>query len=424
MSFSQGVSGLNAAAANLDVIGNNIANSGTAGYKSGSVQFSNVYAGSMAGLGTKVAGIFQDFTAGAIQRSNRPLDVAIVDGNGFFRMTNTSGEVRYTRNGQFNVDKDQFIVNAAGMQLTGFPSGAKGSLAALKVDPTYLNPAATTLVDAQFNIDARSGVPATTPFMPDDSNTYNYSNSMTIHDSTGATHELSVFFVKNAVPGVWDVYASADGVPLASSGAMLALNPATTPPSYPPAEVVSSLKFDTGGKLMPPDATTTPATTDTLTFSGLNFGTNTADLSFDMTLAGSTQFAADHEVRKMSPDGNSSGQLTTIDIGADGVLTGKYSNQQTMVLGEVVLSSFDNVNGLRNMGDNVWAESPASGQPKTDKPGMGKSMGSLLGGAVEGSNVDLTAELINLIIAQRTYQANTQTVKTQDQVVQALMNLR
>ncbi|PIY29156.1 MAG: flagellar hook protein FlgE, partial [Comamonadaceae bacterium CG_4_10_14_3_um_filter_60_42] len=158
MSFTQGVSGLNAAASNLDVIGNNIANSGTVGYKAGSAQFANVYAGSMAGLGTKVSGVFQDFTAGAIQRSNRPLDMAIVDGNGFFRMTNDSGEVRYTRNGQFNVDKDQFIVNASGMQLTGYVAGAEGSLAALKVEPTFVEPAATTKIEAQFNIDARSEV--------------------------------------------------------------------------------------------------------------------------------------------------------------------------------------------------------------------------------------------------------------------------
>jgi flagellar hook protein FlgE len=143
-----------------------------------------------------------------------------------------------------------------------------------------------------------------------------------------------------------------------------------------------------------------------------------------MALAGSTQFSADNEVRKMSPDGNSAGQLTTLEIDADGFLIGKYSNQQTKELGQIVLSSFASVNGLQNMGDNVWSETAASGAPRTGTPGMGKSLGSLLGGAVEGSNVDLTAELINLIIAQRTYQANTQTVKTQDQVVQALMNLR
>jgi flagellar hook protein FlgE len=360
----------------------------------------------MAGLGTKVSGIFQDFTAGAIQRSNRPLDVAIVDGNGFFRMTNTSGEVRYTRNGQFTVDKDQYIVNAAGMQLTGTVPGAGGGLAALKVEPTFVSPMATSEIEAEFNIDARSPVPAASPFAPTDSNTYNYSNSVTLHDSLGNKHELSIFFAKTA-PGAWDVYGTADGQTLTANGAL------GTPAA------LGSLVFDTSGKL---DVTGTGV--DTLNFAGLDFLNNSAALNFSMKLTGTTQFAADNEVRKMAPDGNASGQLTTIDIGADGVLTGKYSNQDSKVLGSVVLSSFDNVNGLRNMGDNVWAESPTSGSPENGAPGMGKSLGSLLGGAVEGSNVDLTSELINLIIAQRTYQANTQTVKTQDQVVQALMNLR
>lgn len=420
MSFAQGVSGLNAAAANLDVIGNNIANSGTIGYKTGAVQFANVYAGSMAGLGTKVGGIFQDFTAGAIQRTTQPLDVAIVDGDGFFRLTNGSGEVRYSRNGQFTVDKDQYIVNSTGMQLTGFPVGAKGSAVALKVEPAYITPVASTKVEAQFNLDARSEVPATSPFSLTDSNTYNYSNSVSIYDSFGNTHELSIFFSKTTTgPTSWEAYAAADGQPLDATGQLIPeATPATTPPTYTSdPEVLAALEFDSSGKLAATSA-------DKLTFTGLDFSNGSAAINLEMSLTGSTQFSGDNEVRKMSPDGNSAGQLTTLEIDADGFLMGKYSNQQTMELGQIVLSSFASVNGLQNMGDNVWSETSASGAPRTGTPGMGKSLGSLLGGAVESSNVDLTAELINLIIAQRTYQANTQTVKTQDQVVQALMNLR
>ena len=319
-------------------------------------------------------------------------------------MTNDSGEVRYTRNGQFNVDKDQFIVNASGMQLTGYVAGAEGSLAALKVEPTFVEPAATTKIEAQFNIDARSEVPAATPFDPVNSTTYNYSNSVSVFDSLGVSHELSVFFAKTA-PGTWDVYGTADGQTLGTNGALGT------------SASLDSVLFDTSGKL-------DTSGVDTLSFTGLQFPNNSAPMTFDMTLTGSTQFAADNEVRNMAPDGNASGQLTTIEVAPDGYVTGKYTNQQSIELGRVVLTSFDNVNGLRNMGDNVWAESPTSGSPETSAPGMGKSRGSLLSGAVEGSNVDLTSELINLIIAQRTYQANTQTVKTQDQVVQALINLR
>ena len=431
MSFSQGVSGLNVAAANLDVIGNNIANAGTVGYKSGSVQFANVYAGSMQGLGTKVAGIFQDFSTGAVQTSTRPLDVAIVEGDGFFRMTSEGGEIRYTRNGQFDVDKNGYIVNASGLQLTGFPVGANGSLAgaspvALQVPTAAMEPSATALIDAQFNLDARATVPAASPFDPNDSNTYNYSNSVTLFDSLGNTHELSVFFSKSASGNnQWDVHATADGQPLDTTGAMIpAVSPATIPPTYTAgAGVIGSLQFDGSGKLISPVA---PATTpvETLSFANLDFSNGAALMNFTMKLNGSTQFAADNEVRKMVPDGYTAGQLTTLSIAPDGTVSGKYSNQQTKALGQIVLSSFANTSGLQNKGNNVWAETPASGAPLTGSPGPGKAMGSLLGGAVEGSNVDLTSELINLIIAQRTYQANTQTVKTQDQVVQALINMR
>lgn len=426
MSFSQGVSGLNAAAANLDVIGNNIANSGTIGYKSGSVKFSNVYAGSMQGLGTKVAGIFQDFTAGAVQTSTRPLDVAIVDGNGFFRMTSPSGEISYSRNGQFDMDKNGYIVNAAGLQLTGFAAGAGSTLAgagavALQVPTATMPPVATSLINAQFNIDARSPVPATTPFVATDSNSYNYSNSVNVFDSLGNSHELSAFFVKSAT-SKWDVYATADGVPLLTGGAMAAVTsaPGVVPVTYSaPAGKIGSMQFDKSGVLLP-----AVPVGGKLAFTGLDFANGSSVMTFDMNITGTTQFGADNEVKKMTPDGYASGQLTTLAVGADGTLTGKYSNQQTKVLGQILLSSFSNAGGLQNKGNNVWAETQASGAPLTGTPGIGNTAGSLLGGAVEGSNVDLTAELINLIIAQRTYQANTQTVKTQDQVVQALINMR
>lgn len=558
MSFSQGVSGLNVAAANLDVIGNNIANSGTVGFKSGSVQFSNVYAGSMAGLGTKVSGVFTDFTAGAVQRSARPLDVAIVDGNGFFRMTSTGGEIRYTRNGQFDVDKDGYITNAAGLRLTGFTVGDTGALAgaspvALQVPTSAMAPAATTTIDAQFNVDARSAYPVVAPFNAQDSTSYNYSNSVTIFDSFGNSHELSAYFVKTA-PNKWEIYATTDGKPLATGGA---LAPSA---AFPPLAAVAgsggtpigSIGFDSAGKMItaalsgqaltdantalgiattdlataqtafdastegiaaataktnldgsveglkaiadataataaatlaatyPTDtalaakavaaavtsakstaaaaatalgetarttaatakssatgvtlaaATATKAravsaltpTVDKLSVAGLRFPSGAKPMAFDMSLAGTTQFGATNEVRKMSPDGYASGQLTTLAISPDGTVSGKYSNQQTKLLGQIVLSSFGSPNGLQNMGENVWSETPKSGAPLTGTAGPGTTLGALLGGAVEGSNVDLTAELINLIIAQRTYQANTQTVKTQDQVVQALINMR
>lgn len=433
MGYAQGVSGLNAAAANLDVIGNNIANAGTVGYKSASVQFSNVYAGSALGLGTKVAGIFQDFTPGAVQTSTRPLDVAIINGDGFFRLTNVGGEVAYSRNGQFDVDKSGYLVNASGMRLTGYDVGANGSIAggsplALKLPLAPMTPAATQNIEAQFNIDGRGKIPVATPFNASDSATYNYSNSVTIFDSLGNPHELSTFFVKTAT-NTWATYATADGWPLDAGGAKvgIAALPVTpvTPVSGGAALTSGTFGFSTTGTLN--DATGTPASTlagGKINLTGLNFGNGSAAMTLAVNVTGTTQFGSANDVRKMIPDGYTTGQLTTLAVNKDGTISGKYSNQQTKVLGQIVLSSFVNQNGLQTKGDNVWAETAVSGPPLTGIPGSGSKLGSLVGGAVEASNVDLTAELVNLIIAQRTYQANAQTVKTQDQVVQTLMNIR
>ena len=407
MGFAQGVSGLNAAASNLDVIGNNIANSGTVGFKAGSALFSDVYAGSRVGLGTQISGIAQSFTAGAVQSSARGLDVAIVNGDGFFRLASPGGEVSYSRNGQFTLDKDGAVVNASGLQLTGYQVGANGAVAGgspapLRLPTTAMTPQATAGVGGQYNLDSRSTPPAAA-FDPNQSNTYNYANALTVFDSLGNAHELSTFFVKTA-DNQWDVYATADGQPLDASGAIA-----------PGAGVIGSLAFSSSGALV---------SGASVAFAGLNFGNGSADMAFTMDLAGTTQFGNGNDVKKITQDGYTSGQLVGFAINQDGTVTGKYSNEQVNTLAQIVLSSFMNPNGLQPKGDNVWAETAASGQPLTGAPGSGTKLGALASGALEASNVDLTSELVNLIIAQRTYQANAQTVKTQDQVMQTLVNMR
>ncbi|HQS32632.1 MAG: flagellar hook protein FlgE [Polaromonas sp. 39-63-203] len=414
MGFAQGVSGLNASASNLDVIGNNIANSGTVGFKSGTAQFSDVYAGSRVGLGTQVSGVSQNFTSGAVQTSSRALDVAIVNGDGFFRLASPGGEVAYSRNGQFNMDKDGFIVNSTGLQLTGYPVGANGSVAGgspapLQLPTTAMQPNPTQNIAAQFNLDSRSLTPTATPFDAANSTTYNYANAVTVFDSLGNSHELSTFFVKTA-SNSWEAYATADGKPLASGGAL-----ATVPPAAPVAGPQGALTFDTNGNL-----TSAPS----IAFTGLNFGNGSGPMAFAVNVTGTTQFGNVNDVKKLTQDGFTSGTLTSFAINQDGTVTGKYSNEQAKALGQIVLSSFVNPNGLQPKGDNVWAETSASGQPLTGTPGAGTKMGALTSGALEASNVDLTSELVNLIIAQRTYQANAQTVKTQDQVMQTLVNMR
>ena len=404
MSFSQGISGLNVAAANLDVIGNNIANSGTIGFKSAAATFQDVYAGSRIGLGAAVSGVVQNFTQGSVQTSTRPLDVAILNGDGFFRLASASGEVMYSRNGQFTRDKDGYIVNASGLRLTGFGVSANGTInggtpTALQVQTSSMNPNATTRIEAEFNIDSRSTVPTATPFSATDSATYNYSNALgPIFDSLGNPHELGAFFVKTGA-NTWDVYGTADGAAL-NGGAAL-----------------TSLTFDANGNMTAPAG-------GTLNIAGLSFANGSAPLNMTVDLSGTTQFGNANEVNRLTQDGFTSGTLTSFSINEDGTITGKFSNEQTKLLGQVVLSSFANANGLEPKGENVWAETQASGQPLTGRPGAGTKQGSLASGALEASNVDLTSELVNLIVAQRSYQANAQTVKTQDQVMQTLMNIR
>jgi flagellar hook protein FlgE len=432
MGFAQGVSGLTAAASNLDVIGNNISNSGTIGFKSGTAQFSDVYAGSAIGLGTEVSTISQNFNAGSIQTSSKPLDMAIVGGDGFFRTTSASGEIAFTRNGQFNADKEGFIVNAGGSRLTGFAVDATGGISggapkALVIPTAAIAPNPTSIVAAQFNIDSRSVTPTVTTFNANNSNSYNYANSLTVFDSLGNSHELSTFFAKDAtVANAWNVYVTADGYPLDSAGK---INSTDKPPLPPPAdatsEISAKLVFNTNGTLQSVTPTGGAASpTSTFSVTGLDFGNGAAALTTDITIAGTTQFGTTNDVKALSQNGFTSGQLTSFAIGVDGKIQGKYSNEQTKLLGQVVVSSFANPNGLVSKGGNSWAQSPTSGQPLTVVPGAGTKSGSISSGSLEGSNVDLTTELVNLVIAQRTYQANAQTVKTQDQVLQTLINIR
>lgn len=405
MAFSQGISGLGVAAANLDVIGNNIANSSTVGFKSAAATFQDVYAGSRVGLGASVSGVTQNFTQGVTQSSTRPLDVAILNGDGFFRLSSTTGEVMYSRNGQFTRDKDGYIVNADGLRLTGYGVNASGGInggtaSPIQIPTASMTPQATGKINAEFNLDARLAAPTKTPFNATDSATFSYSNAVgPIYDSLGNPHDVSVYFVKNAAANSWDVYGTSDGAPL-NGGAAL-----------------TNLAFSNGGVM------TAPASGQ-LNIGPITFANGAAPLSATVDLTGTTQFGAANSMSKLNQDGFRSGELTSFSINPDGTITGKFSNEQTKLLGQIVLSSFANPNGLEPKGNNVWAETLASGNALTGTPGEGTKLGSLQSGALESSNVDLTSELVNLIVAQRNYQANAQTVKTQDQVMQTLMNIR
>jgi flagellar hook protein FlgE len=401
MSFQQGLSGLNAAAKNLDVIGNNVANSGTVGFKQSQAQFADVYANSLTGagganvgIGVKVAQVSQQFTQGNITATNNPLDMAI-NGGGFFRMDN-NGEATYQRNGQFQLDRMGFIVNPTGAKLTGYTADASGVLSTgapspLSINTADLAPQVTGTVNAVLNLDSRGEIP-TDPFDMTDPTTFNDSTAVSVYDSLGNAHTLQTYYVKTA-PGEWDVFASTDG------GATSA---------------VGSLSFDSSGAM----TTAMPYTIPVVVTSG---ATTPFDVEVDFT--GTTQFGSSFSVNTLNQDGYTSGRLAGFNIGADGTVLGRYTNGQSAVLGQVVLANFANPNGLQQLGNNMWAETSTSGNPLIGVPSSG-SLGVLQSSAVEDSNVDLTAELVNMITAQRVYQANAQTIKAQDAVMQTLVNLR
>ncbi|KAB0669222.1 flagellar biosynthesis protein FlgE [Burkholderia diffusa] len=413
MGYQQGLSGLAGASNALDVIGNNIANANTVGFKSSTAQFSDMYANSVAtsvntqiGIGTSLASVQQQFGQGTINTTNSSLDVAI-NGNGFFQMSN-NGVTTYSRDGTFQRDKNGFIVDSQGRNLMGYAASSGGVINTAQTVPlqaptTNIAPTATTRITGQFNLNSQDTVPTKTPFSATDTTTYNYSTSIQVYDSLGGSQAVNMYFVKSAA-GTWEAYAGVQG------GATTDLGTVT---------------FNSSGAIQS-TTTGTPAT-PTASLGQFQFTVPNTDGSatpqqLTLDLTGTTQYGGKDGVNNLAQDGYASGTLTTFSIGADGKLTGNYSNGQTAVLGQIVLANFNNPNGLVNLGGNQYAESSASGVPQISAPGS-TNHGSLQGSALENSNVDLTSQLVNLITAQRNYQANAQTIKTQQTVDQTLINL-
>ena len=405
MRYQQALSGLGAASSDLDVIGNNIANANTVGFKQGAAQFADMYASSMAtavsnqiGIGTRLAEVQQQFSQGTITTTNQALDVAI-NGNGFYQLSN-NGSIVYSRNGVFHLDNNGNIVNSSGLQLMGYAADSSGvvnsaSTVPLTVPTANIAPTATKTITAAFNLNSQDDVKAAADFDPTNGNTYNASTSVDAYDSVGGTQKVSVYFTKSGTNS-WEAFAGY-GDPVSQK---TDLGPVT---------------FDSSGNLtsgktfsftIPDGASATAGATQTLT----------------LDLSGTTQYGAKSGLTNLHQDGNSTGELTGFTVGSDGMLTGNYSNGETKALGQIAIANFNNQNGLQNLGGNVYAQTAASGAAQVSVPGS-TNHGTLQGGAVENSNVDLTSELVNLITAQRNYQANAQTIKTQQTVDQTLINL-
>jgi len=431
MSFQQGLSGLNAASKQLEVIGNNVSNANTVGFKQSRAEFADVFAnsitgggGSQIGIGTNLATVAQQFTQGNITSTNNSLDIAI-NGNGFFRMS-SNGAVTYTRNGQFQLDKFGYIVDSASKRLTGYAADTNGNILSgaavdLQINTADIQPVATTEIEGTINLDSRNNpMPAAPAFDPTDPTTYNNSTAVTVYDSLGNSHTLQNFFRKTSA-NTWLVYTTVDG----------ANTPTPTPPSTTPIPTAQMTFTGTG---IAPTIQAFNATgaaiagTPSVSFTPMNSATppaanGAAAVTTTIDYSKSTQFGSAFSINSLSQDGFTSGRLSGFNTSSDGTIVGRYSNGQSKNLGRVVLSSFTNPNGLQSLGGNAWSVSASSGPALTGAPGSGL-LGVLQSSAVEDSNVDLTAELVNMITAQRVYQANAQTIKTQDQVLQTLVNLR
>ena len=419
MGFQQGLSGLNASSKSLEVIGNNIANANTFGAKASRAEFADVYANSMGGsstsigIGTSLAAVAQQFTQGNITATDNPLDLAI-NGNGFFQMSDSSGGISYTRNGQFRVDRLGFIINAQQRRLVGYPADSSGIIipgtaSTLQIPTAGIKPQVTANISMELNLDARSSktVPAAGPPIDfADPTTYNNATSQTVYDAKGQTVALTYYFQK-AATDTWNVYITANGVPIVTSGG----NPAAS------TQIV--FPFNGGTPTAPVGA----VTIDIPSVSNAGGATTVPINGVALRVGGATQYGAQFGITDLSQDGYAAGQLIGVQFESNGIISARYSNGRTQSAGQVEITSFRNPQGLQPTGGNAWARSFASGDPLVGVPGEG-NLGVLQAGALEESNVDLTAELVSMITAQRVYQANAQTIKTQDQILQTIVNLR
>ncbi len=417
MSFQQGLSGLNTSSKSLDVIGNNIANASTVGFKSSDAQFADVFANSIygeggvqAGIGTQIVDVAQQFSQGNITVTNNPLDVAI-NGGGFFQLTGNDGTT-YTRNGQFHLDANGYLVTSTGQNVVGYTqlttdpktgavTGQSNQDQKIQIDLGSLPANSTSSLTMGVNLNASAVAPAVA-FDPTVPASYNYSSTVNVYDSLGVSHALNLYFVNTSTaanPNQWDVQATMD------NGTTLA------------ATDIGTLKFKTDGTyngFTPIAANISP----TLTGASLSINTTTG-----LDFATSTQVAASSGVNTVSQNGYAPGQIVGVSIDSSGVIFGRYSNNQTKPLQQIQIASFRNPNGLVPLGNNQWGATLAAGSSSVNPPGQGVA-GVVQSGATEDSNVDLTNQLVDMIVAQRNYQANAQTIKTQDQILQTLVNLR
>lgn len=405
MSFNIALSGLNAASSDLDVTSNNIANANTTGFKQGRAEFGDVYAQaanslstSLIGSGVQLQDVRQSFGQGNVQFTSNTLDLAI-SGSGMFTLSN-NGAMVYSRAGAFGPDQNGYVVNSSGQRLQVYPATSSGQIDTGRLTDLQLSssdhaPAATGTVTVGANLAASATPPTLTTFDPTDPNTYNNTASVSVYDSLGASHTANFYFIKTSTPNTWSVQTTVDG------------NAVGTP---------QTVTYDSSGNL------TSPAN-GKLTLPAYTLSSGASPLSMTLDLSKSTQYGDQFSVSSLQQDGYTTGRLAGLSVGSDGVIQANYTNGQSTPLGQIALSTFANPQGLQQAGNTSWTESYASGPAIRGTADSG-SFGSLQSGALEASNVDVSAQLVNLITAQRNYQANAQSIQAESTVTQAILQIR
>jgi flagellar hook protein FlgE len=405
MAFRTALSGLNAASTELNVTGNNVANVNTTGFKSSRAQFADVInAGALGvsnntvGSGVRLAAVQQQFGQGNVEFTDNNLDLAI-SGEGFFTLADASGYV-YTRNGAFNVDRDGFVVNTNNQRLQTYPrldigGFNTGALEDLRLQTTQSPPQASGTGTVSVNLPANAPTPPVAVFSPTDPQSYNHSTTTAVYDSLGSLYDATFFFIKTPDPNEWAVAMTIDGTQVGG---------------------VTAMEFSsTGGLIIPVGGN--------VAFPAYDPGSGADDIQVTFDFAESTQYGNQFGVNAITQDGFTSGRLTSIDIDENGIVFARFTNGRATELGQLAMSNFPNTQGLRQLGDTTWGESFASGNVIRGQPGSA-SFGLIQSGALEGSNVDITKELVTMITAQRNFQANAQMITTEDQVTQTIINIR
>jgi flagellar hook protein FlgE len=402
--FSIGLSGLTAASSDLDVTANNIANANTVGFKDSRAEFADVYTQgavnlntSVVGEGVRLAATAQQFTQGNISTTSSNLDMAI-SGDGFFTLKDANGYV-YSRNGQFSEDKSGNVVNATGQALQVYPPTAAGgfntgALTNLNLQTAQSAPLATTSGSVVLNLPTSSPVPTVTPFSPTNSATYNQSTSTTVYDSLGTAYPATFYFTQTATPNQWTVNVTVNGTQVGAAQTLTFSNSGAVA-----APAGGSLAFN---GFAPPD------------------GAQAMNLSFNF--GATTQYGGSFGVTSIIQNGYATGQLSTVAINSTGVVSAVYTNGRSTQLGQLALANFPDPQGLKQLGDTNWAETFSSGNVIQGTAGS-TGFGNIQSGALESSNVDLTTQLVNMITAQRTFQANAQVITTANQLSQTVINI-